>query len=530
MGSTTRRIAGRRLVAAVLMVCMLAAVLVAVGLGSADAQSVSDDAEAASSVRMAARRLANGNVEFGLEPNGGELWLPQARFFAYATVEVGRWLRASPYAMSDGNDVRIRARRLANGKVEFALQVGADRQWLPAARNFPYQTARVGRWLYSSTYTVGDPTTPLDAASPPRAAPRDRSSCTFEGAMSQVLDSVFQAVVTTGAGTGVGTAFYVGNNEFVTAAHVVAGAREVRLQNHARMLRGVRVVGADVPSDVAVLRADGSGVEAMPFGDESAHGTGARVAAVGYPGAVYGTETGAAASIVSGLISSKWYSVDHDHVFWIQTDAAANPGNSGGPLINQCGDVIGLVVQKVVDEAVEGVIYAVTEETVRAAMPRARQQGPQQVSTPSGGSWISGTYRDSGESYLVVDSEDYEYEVAFGVQDPPRLFVKCHAGDLDVYVWWDAFVAANVWTREVLVGYAWYDDGEWDSDLTAEGWYESSSHEAIFSSAPWTFLRAALRADYVYVSAANFDGDDVGYAIFELTGLAANLRHLPCTS
>jgi len=453
------RLPGRRLIAAAVLVCLLGAALVAVGLGSADAQTVSDTAEAASSVRIAARRLANGNVEFGLRPTGGELWLPQARYFAYATVEVDRWLRASPYGMSDGNDVRIRARKLANGKVEFGLQVGADRQWRPAARNFPYRTASAGRWLYSSTYTVGDPTVPLDAGPSPRAGPRDPSSCTFEGAMSQLLPSVFQVVVTTGSGTGVGTAFYVGSNEFVTAAHVVEGAGEIRLQNHAHTLTDVRVVGADAPSDVAALRADGSGVEALRFGDESAHGMGARVAAVGYPGAVYGVESGARASIVSGLISSKWYHIDHDYVFYIQTDAAANPGNSGGPLINQCGQIIGLVVEKVVDEAVEGVIYAVTEGTIRAAMPRARQQGPQQAPSSTSGEWISGTF-DSGDPYLVTESGDYEYEVAFRVQEPPSLVVACDSSDLVVYVWWDTFVAANVRTGEVAVGYSWYDDGD----------------------------------------------------------------------
>ena len=111
MGRTRRRIAGRRLVAAVLLVCLLGAVLAAVGVGSADGQTVSDNADAASSVRIAARKLADG-------------------------------------------------------KVEFALQVGADRQWLPPTRNFPYGTATVGRWLYASWYTVGDPTTPLSAGSP----------------------------------------------------------------------------------------------------------------------------------------------------------------------------------------------------------------------------------------------------------------------------------------------------------------------------------------------------------------------------
>ena len=527
MKHTTRRLRGRRLVAAVLLVCLLAGVLAAVGLSSADAQTVSDNADAASSVRIAARKLANGNVEFGLQVAGGDLWLPRARFFAYATVEVGRWLGASPYGMSDGKDVRIRARKLANGKVEFALQVGADRQWLPPTRNFPYPTAAVGSWLYASTYTVGDPTTPLNAAPSSRTAPRDSASCTYETAMSNVMPSVFQVIVTTSTGTGLGTAFYIGDNEFLTAAHVIAGAREIRLQNHVRTLSDVRVVGVDASSDVAVLRADGDGVEAMRFGDESAHGLGAGVAAVGYPGSVYGVESGAGASIVSGLISSKWYHTEHDYIFYVQTDAAANPGNSGGPLINRCGEVIGLVVEKVVVEAVEGVIFAITEGTIREAMPRARQQGPQQDSSPTGGAWVAGTF-NGGKPFVARDSENYEFEIALGLVEPPSLFVTCDSGDLEVYVWWDAFVFANVRTGDIPAAYAWHDDGEWESEVTREGWHESTSNRATFARSPRAFVQSALRADYVYIGAVNFNGISVGWAVFDLDGLEAGLQAIPC--
>lgn len=523
----SRRI-GRRGVALALSACLLGAAAV-IATEPVQAQSASESSATVSSVRIAARKLANGNVEFGLQPAGGPVWLPQARYFSYEEVAVGRWLRASPYAMSDGNDVRIRARKLADRKVEFALEVGADRQWLPRARKFPYDTVSVGRWLYSSWYTVGDSTTALDAGSATGETPRDTSSCTYERAMSHVLPSVFQVVVTTSAGTGVGTAFYVGNDEFLTAAHVVERASAIRLQNGERTLGDVRVVGVDVPSDVAVLRADGDGVAAMRFGDESAHGTGASVAVVGYPGRVYGIEHGAAASIVSGLISSKWYNAEHDYVSYIQTDAAANPGNSGGPLINRCGDVIGLVVQKAVDVAVEGVIFSVTEPTIREAMPRARRQGPQQNSSPPRGSWESGTFSDSGDPFLLAESVNYEYEIAIGSEEPPLLFVTCDdSDDLQVYVVWDAFVAANVRSGEVAVLYVWHGDGEWDDNPTREGWYESTGNTATFARSPWTFVRSALSEDYVHIGAANFDGTNVGWGVFGLAGLGSSLRHLPC--
>ena len=522
MRKATRRVTSRRLVAAVLLVCLLGAVLVAVGLGSADAQTVSDSADAASSVRIAARKLDNGNIEFGLQVAGGEIWLPPARFFAYATVDVGRWLRASPYGMSDGNDVRVRARKLANGKVEFALQVGADRQWLPAARNFPYDTATVGRWLYASTYTVGDPTTPLDAASPPATgttAPPDASSCTFERTMSQILPAVFQVVVTTRSGTGAGTAFYVGDDEFLTAAHVVAGARTIRLQNHERTFQQVQVAGVDTPSDLAILRADGAGVPAMRFGDVSLLGRGATVAVVGYP--LF--ETDGAASIVSGLLSAKWRDNDHEHITYLQTDAAANPGNSGGPLISTCGEVIGLVSWKVARVDVEGVVFAVTEATVQEVMPRARQQGRRAATPAELGAWRLDAGAGRSEPHLINASEHYEYEDASGAEEPPALVITCRAGELAVFVWWDSFLAANLRTGEIAAAYR-FDDGGWVS----EGWYGSVSFAAAFARSPRSFVGSALRADELTIRVENFDGESVGGAVFQLAGLEAGLRGVPC--
>jgi len=318
-----------------------------------------------------------------------------------------------------------------------------------------------------------------------------------------------------------GDIFGYGGGTFVTAAHVVAGEDVVALRTPTGDLEA-EVLGWDTTVDVAYLQTTAwPSMPALEWADTGALADYAAVAVVGFPSGVTGMP-----SVTAGRLSR--IAAYPGNITFLQTDAASNPGNSGGPLINQCGQIIGLVVEKVVDEAVEGVIYAVTEGTIRAAMPRARQQGPQQAPSSTSGEWISGTF-DSGDPYLVTESGDYEYEVAFRVQEPPSLVVACDSSDLVVYVWWDTFVAANVRTGEVAVGYSWYDDGDWDSDLTTEGWYESSSNEAIFAPTPWAFLRAAISADYVHIAALNFDSEYVGTATFDLTGLSANLRHLPCT-
>ena len=133
--------------------------------------AVAQDAEAsdalATSVRIQARKVESGKVEFGLQLDGDREWLPRVRLFPYPTANVGQWLFASPYAMRDGTSVRIQARLLVDGRLEFGLQVDGDQVWLPRARFFPYETVDVGRWLFSSRFSL------LDEVGRPASAPRN---------------------------------------------------------------------------------------------------------------------------------------------------------------------------------------------------------------------------------------------------------------------------------------------------------------------------------------------------------------------
>ena len=145
---------------------LLAAILLAVaGADPISAQGTSGDGPAVE-VRVAAQRLANGGTEFALQQrSAGAAWderqLPRSRFFP-ATTAVGRWLASSPLTVSAPGageaEVRVAARLLADGRMEFAAQQrGADGEWgerlLPRARFFP-ANATVGRWLASTSLTV----------------------------------------------------------------------------------------------------------------------------------------------------------------------------------------------------------------------------------------------------------------------------------------------------------------------------------------------------------------------------------------
>ena len=138
--------------------------LLAVLLGAVAALSIGLVAAQNSGVevRIEARRLDDGRVEFALRERGGERILPRARYFP-AETEAGRWLNASWITVGEGSadrpsasgQVRIEARRLDDGRVEFALRERGGERILPRARYFPAKT-EAGRWLNASWITVGE--------------------------------------------------------------------------------------------------------------------------------------------------------------------------------------------------------------------------------------------------------------------------------------------------------------------------------------------------------------------------------------
>lgn len=136
---------------------------------------------------------------------------------------------------------------------------------------------------------------------------------------------------------GQGSGFIVSTDGLIlTNAHVVDGAQEVTVKLTDRREYKAKVLGADHQSDVAVIRIDASNLPTVRLGDPAAAKVGEPVLAIGSP---YGFENSATA----GIISAKSRSLpDGTYVPFIQTDVAVNPGNSGGPLFNMKGEVIGI--------------------------------------------------------------------------------------------------------------------------------------------------------------------------------------------
>ena len=137
-----------------------------------------------------------------------------------------------------------------------------------------------------------------------------------------------------------GSGFLVSSDGLVlTNAHVVDGAKEVtvKLSDHREFK--AKVLGADRSSDIAVLKIEGHDFPTVRLGDSDQLGVGDYVLAIGEP---FGLEETATA----GIVSAKGRSLPGDgYVPFIQTDAAVNPGNSGGPLFDSTGAVVGINAQ-----------------------------------------------------------------------------------------------------------------------------------------------------------------------------------------
>jgi serine protease Do len=136
---------------------------------------------------------------------------------------------------------------------------------------------------------------------------------------------------------GQGSGFIISADGIVlTNAHVVDGAREVTVKLTDRREFHAKVLGADPATDVAVLRIDAKGLPTVKLGDPARTRVGDWVVAIGSP---FGFEN----SVTAGIVSAKGRSLPGDtYVPFIQTDVAVNPGNSGGPLFNMAGEVIGI--------------------------------------------------------------------------------------------------------------------------------------------------------------------------------------------
>lgn len=196
----------------------------------------------------------------------------------------------------------------------------------------------------------------------------------MEDAIDKVYDSVLCIEVMSSDGTvlSTGTGFVYDKDDkygyVLTNAHVVSGGTNIQGVLSNNNMAELTLLGSDTYTDLAVLRMDVKDVlQVASIGSSSNIEIGNTVFTVGSPmGATYaGTVTKGILSGKDRLIetsTSNGLSSESYIVKVLQTDAAISPGNSGGPLVNLAGDVIGITSLKLVDDEVEGMGFAIPIE------------------------------------------------------------------------------------------------------------------------------------------------------------------------
>lgn len=172
--------------------------------------------------------------------------------------------------------------------------------------------------------------------------------------------------------SGQGSGLIVDDQGYIlTNHHVIKDASEIIVRlSDGRTVRGADVIGIDPQTDLAVIKINASGLQAAPWGDSESVEVGDWVVAVGNP---FGLDR----SVTAGIVSAKGRrNVVHNMPYqnFLQTDAAVNPGNSGGPLINLQGEVVGINTA-IVGASFQGVSFAIPSEIAREVYTRLRREG-----------------------------------------------------------------------------------------------------------------------------------------------------------
>ena len=289
------------------------------------------------------------------------------------------------------------------------------------------QRSESGRFHQSNAVLVDVPLPDL----PEATTPPDRGECIIdEGMAARVIASTVQ-VVTPGeqANTfSIGSAFYIGQSEFVTAGHVIDHNPSWITLRNAQISVSASILGYyPVESgDVAILSASAPSLVALEWAESLAPG--AAVAVVGYPEGLGGGEE---ASITRGIVSRMF---TQQGVSFIQTDSAVSPGNSGGPLVDACGRVAGVISYSVVGErGSEGLHFAVAEPALTRLLERIRSgQSPPPVESPPSEStdpneptfWDINALIDSislnwGPTITALNNLVEQWDIITDYEDPP---------------------------------------------------------------------------------------------------------------
>ena len=197
-----------------------------------------------------------------------------------------------------------------------------------------------------------------------------------------------------------GSGFIITEDGYVvTNNHVISGASSISVILYDGTEYPAKLVGTDSVTDLAGLKIEATGLSAAVLGDSSTMFEGDPVVAIGNPlGELANSLTGGFISALDRAVN-----IDGNPQNMLQTDAAVNPGNSGGPLINDRGEVIGVVSAKSSGNAVEGLGFAIPSNDVRPVVEALIENG-----------YVTGRPKMGIDVRTISDSDVRQYGVPHG--------------------------------------------------------------------------------------------------------------------
>ena len=185
--------------------------------------------------------------------------------------------------------------------------------------------------------------------------------------VNSTLKTVLDATVTVFTDNGSGSGFVISTNGYlVTNYHVIEGASRVMIAGQDGKKITAEVIDSNEARDLAILKVSEGSWSAVQLGDMDNVGIGDTVFAIGSPGGVDTVlEFTATRGIVSSVREFPSAANPNINVQYIQTDAAINSGNSGGPLVNDAGKVIGVNSSKIVGVGKQGLGFAISVDEIK---------------------------------------------------------------------------------------------------------------------------------------------------------------------
>ena len=408
-------------------IALVAAVVALGAVGGVAAQGGPEEPQAAAVEVTVWRRVSNPSLLYvSTRPEGGSWRTLNTPLDMSQRSDSGRFHQSNAIVvqvrLDDGTTVGVEVtvwRRISNPSLLYVSTRPEGGSWrtLNTALDMS-QRSDSGRFHQSNAVLVDVPLPEPEPELEP--APADRSECRIdETTAARVIASTVQVITPSGTGS----AFYVGNSEFVTAAHVVEdGPSWITLRNASHSV-SARLVGLYPfeSGDIAILSASAQGMASLEWAGTLAPG--ASVAVFGYPKSL-----GVDASITRGVVSRLF---TQQGISYIQTDAASNPGNSGGPLVDACGRVAGVISFAYRDT--EGLHFAVAEPTLGRLLEAIRSgQSPPPVEKPPPDSvdpgeptfWqinelINSVSEEWGPTITALNALVEQWDIIDDYEDPP---------------------------------------------------------------------------------------------------------------